>query len=91
MPAKVRFHFEPCLRILLATLSAFLLTRWSSIAVLALPWSPEQSVVTGMQLGFVVFAATVIWVFVASSLRNACLGLLPPTLLLIYFSHGAGL
>ncbi len=91
MPAKVRFHFEPCLRTLFAILSAFLLTRWSSLAVLALPWSPEQAVVAGMLWGFVVFAATVIWVFVAASLRSACIGLLPPALMLMYFSHEAGL
>ncbi|MGB2131001.1 MAG: hypothetical protein ACPHXW_06195 [Marinobacterium sp.] len=87
MPAKARFHLEPVLRTLLAILSAFLLTRWSSIAVLRLPWATEQAVVTGMLLGFAVFAATVIWVFVADSLRSACLGLLPPALLLAYFSR----
>lgn len=87
MPAKARFHLEPVLRTLLAILSAFLLTRWSSIAVLRLPWATEQAVVTGMLLGFAVFAATVIWVFVAASLRSACAGLLPPALLLLYFSR----
>ncbi|MBA4503255.1 DUF3649 domain-containing protein [Marinobacterium marinum] len=90
MPAKVRFHLEPLLRTLFAILSAFLLTRWSSIAVLALPWAPEQAVLTGMLLAFAVFAATVIWVFWAASLRSACMGLLLPTLLLIYVCYGGG-
>ncbi|MCC4264458.1 hypothetical protein LL240_08305 [Oceanimonas baumannii] len=91
MTAKVRFHLDPFLRTLVAIVGAFLLTRWSSIAVLALPWPPEQAVMTGMLLGFAVFAATVIWVFVAGSLRSACLGLLPAGGLLMYFSQEVAL
>lgn len=87
MPATPRFHLEPLLRTLLAILSAFFLTRWASIAVLAMPWAPEQAVVTGMLLGFAIFAATVIWVFVAANVRSACLGLLFPALVLMYLSH----
>ncbi len=88
MTAMPRLHRDPLLRTLLAVLSAFFLTRWASVAVLVMPWEPEQAVVTGMLLGFAIFAATVIWVFVAANLRSACLGLLLPALLLIFLSHG---
>ena len=91
MTAKIRFHLEPFLRTLLAIVGAFLLTRWSSIAVLALPWPPEQTVLVGMLLGFAVFAITVIWVFAAGSLRSACLGLLPAVGVLMYFGQGHAL
>lgn len=91
MTAKVRFYLAPLLRTLVAIASAFLLTRWSSLAVLALPWEPEQSVVAGMLLGFSVFAATVIWVFVAGSLRSACFGILPAGAFLMYFSQQGAL
>lgn len=91
MPAISRFYLEPLIRTLVALLGGFLMTRWFSTAVLALAWSPEQAVVTGMLLGFAIFAAVVVWVFVAASLRNACLGLVPPALILIYLNNGVGL
>lgn len=86
MASLSRFYPEPLYRILVAVLGGYLMTRWGSQAVLALPWEPEQAVVAGMLLGFAVFAATVVWVFVAGSLRIACRGLLLPAMVLFYFS-----
>ncbi|MFK7160033.1 hypothetical protein V6U78_03165 [Marinospirillum sp. MEB164] len=87
MSSKVRFYPEPVLRTLVAFLSAYAFTRWSSLAVLALPLPPEQAVMLGTLAGFAVFAATVIGVFLAKNLYTACWGLLPLGLLLLYFSQ----
>lgn len=62
-------------RIAAAVLGGYGLGALTSVAVLALPISRTEAVLTGMQLSFVVAAAAVIWVFAVRSATRAWMGL----------------
>jgi len=62
-------------RIVAALFGGYALAALTSVAALALPGSVAQTVLTGMMLGFLVYAGAVIWVFWARSAARAWAGL----------------
>ncbi len=63
-------------RIVAALFGGYALAALSSVAVLALPMSKPQAVLTGMLASFLIYAAAVIWVFAVRSALKAWLGLI---------------
>lgn len=63
-------------RIVAAIFGGYGLAALASVAVLALPISKVQGVLTGMQLSFAVYAGAVVWVFAVRSAWRAWAGLL---------------
>jgi hypothetical protein len=63
-------------RIVAALLGGYALAALSSVAVLALPISKPQAVLTGMLASFAIYAAAVIWVFAVRSALKAWVGLI---------------
>lgn len=62
-------------RVLAAVLGGYFLAALASLASLFLPLDMNVAVVLGLFLGFVVYAASILWVFLAKSARQAWLGL----------------
>jgi hypothetical protein len=67
-------------RIVAALFGGYALAALGSVAVLALPMSKPQAVLTGMMASFAVYAGAVIWVFAVRSALKAWLGLIAVTL-----------
>jgi len=63
-------------RIVAALLGGYALAALSSVAVLALPLSKPQAVLTGMLASFVIYAGAVVWVFAVRSALKAWAGLI---------------
>lgn len=63
-------------RIAAALFGGYALAALASVAVLALPMSAPQAVLTGEMASFLVYAAAVIWVFAVRSALRAWAGLL---------------
>lgn len=63
-------------RIVAALFGGYALAALSSVAVLALPISKPQAVLTGMLASFAIYAGAVIWVFAARSALKAWTGLI---------------
>jgi len=63
-------------RIVAALFGGYALAALFSVAVLALPLSKPQAVLTGMLASFAIYAGTVIWVFAVRSALKAWAGLL---------------
>ncbi|WP_454620603.1 DUF3649 domain-containing protein [Bradyrhizobium cenepequi] len=63
-------------RIVAALLGGYALAALSSVAVLALPMSKPQAVLTGMLASFAIYAGAVIWVFAVRSALKAWAGLI---------------
>lgn len=63
-------------RIVAALLGGYALAALASVAVLALPMSKPQAVLTGMLASFAIYAGAVIWVFAVRSALRAWGGLL---------------
>ncbi len=63
-------------RIVAAVFGGYALAALSSVAVLALPLSKPQAVLTGMLASFAIYAAAVIWVFAVRTARKAWIGLM---------------
>ena len=63
-------------RIVAALFGGYALAALSSVAVLALPMSKPQAVLTGMLASFLIYAGAVIWVFAVRSALKAWLGLI---------------
>jgi hypothetical protein len=63
-------------RIVAALFGGYALAALSSVAVLALPLSKPQAVLTGMLASFAIYAGAVIWVFAVRSALKAWAGLL---------------
>ena len=63
-------------RIIAALFGGYALAALSSVAVLALPMSKPQAVLTGMLASFAVYASAVIWVFAVRSALKAWAGLI---------------
>ena len=63
-------------RIAAALLGGYGIAALASVAVLALPMSKPQAVLTGMLASFLVYAGAVVWVFAARSAGRAWVGLL---------------
>jgi Protein of unknown function (DUF3649) len=71
-------------RVVAALFGGYALAALSSVAVLALPMSKPQAVLTGMLASFAIYAGAVIWVFAVRSALKAWVGLIivaPPLLL----------
>ena len=62
-------------RIIAALFGGYALVALASVAVLALPMSKPQAVITGMLASFAIYAGAVIWVFAVRSATKAWLGL----------------
>lgn len=62
-------------RIIAAIGGGYVLAALSSVAVLALPMSKPQAVLTGMLASFLIYAGAVIWVFAVRSALKAWTGL----------------
>lgn len=62
-------------RIVAALFGGYALAALGSVAVLALPMSKPQAVLTGMLASFVIYAGAVIWVFAVRSALKAWVGL----------------
>lgn len=62
-------------RIVAALFGGYALATLAGIAVLALPMSKPQAVITGMLLSFAIYAGAVIWVFAVRSALKAWAGL----------------
>jgi hypothetical protein len=63
-------------RIIAALFGGYVLAALSSVAVLALPMSKPQAVLTGMLASFAVYTGAVVWVFAARSALKAWAGLI---------------
>lgn len=63
-------------RIVAALFGGYALAALFSVAVLALPLSKPQAVLTGMLASFAIYAGSVIWVFAVRSALKAWVGLL---------------
>ena len=63
-------------RIAAALFGGYALAALASVAVLALPMSTPQAVLTGEMASFVIYAGAVIWVFAVRSALRAWAGLL---------------
>ena len=63
-------------RIVAAMFGGYALAALSSVAVLALPMSKTQAVLTGMLASFAIYAGAVIWVFAVRSALKAWAGLI---------------
>ncbi len=63
-------------RIVAALFGGYALAALFSVAVLALPMSKPQAVLTGMLASFAIYAGAVIWVFAVRSALKAWLGLI---------------
>jgi hypothetical protein len=63
-------------RIVAALFGGYALAALSSVAVLALPMSKPQAVLSGMLASFAIYAAAVIWVFAVRSALQAWGGLI---------------
>ena len=63
-------------RIVAALFGGYALAALSSVAVLALPLSRPQAVLTGMLASFAIYAGAVIWVFAVRSALKAWAGLI---------------
>lgn len=63
-------------RIAAALFGGYGIAALVSVAVLALPMSKPQAVLTGMLASFLVYAGVVVWSFAARSAARAWLGLL---------------
>lgn len=63
-------------RIVAALFGGYALAALSSVAVLALPLSRPQAVLTGMLASFAIYAGAVIWVFAVRSAMKAWAGLI---------------
>ena len=63
-------------RILAALFGGYAVAALASVAVLALPISKPQAVLTGMLASFAIYTGAVIWVFVVRSALKAWTGLI---------------
>jgi Protein of unknown function (DUF3649) len=63
-------------RIVAALFGGYALAALSSVAVLALPLSKPQAVLTGMLASIAIYAGAVIWVFAVRSALKAWAGLI---------------
>lgn len=63
-------------RIVAALFGGYALAALSSVAVLILPMTRPQAVLTGMMASFALYAAAAIWVFLARSATRAWAGLI---------------
>ncbi|CAO3432232.1 DUF3649 domain-containing protein [Azospirillum doebereinerae] len=63
-------------RVAAALFGGYALAALASVAVLALPMSKPQAVLTGMLASFAIYAGAVIWVFAVRSALRAWTGLL---------------
>ena len=63
-------------RIVAALVGGYALAALFSVAVLALPLSRPQAVLTGMLASFAIYAGAVIWVFAVRSALKAWAGLI---------------
>jgi hypothetical protein len=63
-------------RIAAALFGGYVIAALASVAVLALPMSKPQAVLTGMLASFLIYAAAVVWVFAVRSAARAWTGLL---------------
>jgi uncharacterized protein DUF3649 len=63
-------------RIAAALFGGYALAALFSVAVLALPMSKPQAVLTGMLASFAIYAGAVIWVFAVRSALKAWVGLI---------------
>jgi len=63
-------------RIVAALFGGYALAALSSVAVLSLPMSKPQAVLTGMLASFLIYAGAVIWVFAVRSTLKAWAGLI---------------
>lgn len=63
-------------RIVAAVFGGYALAALASVAVLALPMSKTQAVITGMLASFAIYAGAVVWVFAVRSAGRAWAGLL---------------
>jgi hypothetical protein len=73
---KVRATGPLVSRIVAALFGGYVLAALFSVAVLALPMSKPQAVLTGMLASFLIYAGAVIWVFAVHSALKAWVGLL---------------
>ena len=62
-------------RIVAALFGGYALAALGSVAVLALPASKPQAVLSGMLLSFIIYTCAVIWVFAVRSAWRAWAGL----------------
>ncbi len=62
-------------RIIAALFGGYALAALGSVAVLALPASKPQAVLSGMLLSFIIYTCAVIWVFAVRSAWRAWAGL----------------
>ena len=73
---RVRFTAPLISRIVAALIGGYALAALASVAVLALPMSKPQAVLTGMLASFAIYAGAVIWVFAVRSALKAWVGLI---------------
>lgn len=70
-------------RIVAALFGGYAVAALASVAVLALPMSKPQAVLTGMLASFIIYACAVIWVFAVRSATKAWMGLVIVAALLL--------
>lgn len=73
-------------RIVAAVLGGYVLAALFSLAALALPVARSEAVLWGMQLSFLAYAGTVVWVFAVHSAWRAWAGILLVLVALLPFA-----
>lgn len=75
VPARARRVGSLISRIFAALFGGYTLAALGSVAVLALPASKPQAVLSGMLLSFIIYTGAVVWVFAVRSAWRAWAGL----------------
>ena len=75
VPARARSAGSLISRIFAAVFGGYALAALGSVAVLALPASKPQAVLSGMLLSFIIYTVAVVWVFAVRSAGRAWAGL----------------
>lgn len=76
LPGRARSVGPLISRIIAALFGGYALAALASVAVLALPISKPEAVLTGMLASFAIYAGAVIWVFAVRSALRAWIGML---------------
>lgn len=71
-------------RIVASVAGGYMLAALFSVTMLALPLTPAESALCGLQLSFLVYGGAVVWSFIAKSALQAWLGLLGAAWVLLF-------
>ncbi len=78
-----RYRWQITLRVAVAIVCGYALANIAGILLsYLLPMPKSDAVMTGILLSFAIYTGAIMWVFAVRSVRNACAGLIVPSLIL---------